>query len=553
MVMEVEGPDGNVYEFPDGTPRDQMIGYFKKQQLSGGERFMKGVMDPIEGGAQLLERAVPEFVRRPVNELNNFLAQYGVVAPIGEQGLGHDVAEREKKYNQRLGLTPGFEQGGIDWARLGGSAVSPANLAAGYIGAPLATAGRLGVGAVSGMMLPDTAEGEDFWKEQGIQAGAGVAGQGIADVLGRTAARIISPKASTDKYIQTLRAEGVTPTMGQLLGKKVSRVEQGLASAPLLGSGIKEARDRAFQDFNRAVANRSLKPIGESIAKDVKPGFEMIDDVASRVNSKYNSLLPNLIGQLDNDFNNEIAQLRTMSQSMNPDQMRQFNNILNNEIINRFTGAGRASGETIKNIESKLGNLARGYMRDKDYDKRILGDALLESQAALRRMIERNNPQFTGELKQINRAWAEMLRLERAAGAAKSNEGIFTPAQYTAAVKALDPTRDKRQFARGRAMGQGLARAGQQVLGTTVPDSGTPFRTALGLGMLGGGYAIHPSILAMELAMMLPYTKTGQKVADTLIAARPAGAAALGGGLRRASAYGGLPVTEAIYQGISEE
>lgn len=541
-IMEVEGPDGNIYEFPVGTTREQAIAYLKKLEakpLTTGERFMQGVVDPVAGAAQLLESAVPKAVSDKVNAANNFLAQYGIVAPVSEEGLGADVAKRERDYATRLSVTPGFEDGQMDWARIGGTAISPASIGMAYA-APASLPGILGTGAVMGATQPSAETGDEYWKDKAVQTAVGAGGSAVGAAGSRLAGKVISPRASVDPSIQTLRREGVSPTFGQLLGPVASKMEQGLASAPILGTAIKESRTRAFEDLNRAVANRALRPIGEEIGRNVRPGFDMVDDVAARISARYDQVLPNINGQLDKAFRTELGTIRQMGNSLPTPQRDQLNRIIRDEVMGRFTqNGGVASGETIKNIESKLGQIAKGYMRDPDYDRRTLGAAIRETQAALRRMVERVNPDSGPELQAINSAWSELTRLENAAGRAGATEGIFTPGQLNLAIKQLDPKRGGRGFSHGNARGQDLSRAAQKILGGTVPDSGTPFRTALGLGMLGGGYLAHPMIPIAELGIaMAPYSKTGQRAANAFLADRPQWAAPLAGGLQRMTKYG---------------
>lgn len=546
-IVEVEGPDGQVYEFPAGTTQEQAVAFFQKQNakpLSMGERVLKGVMDPLEGGAQLLERVVPQGARDSINALNNRLAEYGVVAPVGKDGVGADVARREREYAARLAATPGFEEGGIDWARAGGNVLSPVNIPFGMVGAGrglVSGAGAMTAGAAGAMLAPSArGDGEDgrYWREK---AGAAAAGAGTAGLL-RGLSRVASPAASRDPNVQLLRREGVSPTIGQMAQGHASAAEQRLSSAPILGAAITSGRNRAIDEFNRAVGNRALRSIGAEVPKGMAPGHEMVSFVDEALGAAYDRVLPNIRGQLDAPFQGNIATVRQMAQSMPDSQRNQLNRIIRDQIQKRFTNQGLASGETIKEIESELGRLARGYMRDPNYDNRRMGTAIRELQANLRDMVTRQNPAYADELQNINRGWAELVRLETAAGKAGTREGVFSPAQYLSAVRQADPTLRRRGFSKGEALGQDIGRAAQQVLGTTVPDSGTVGRAALGLGVLGGSYALHPGIMLAEIGSTLPYFGPVQRGLARAIADRPDWAPAAAGALRRASAPAGAVV-----------
>ena len=535
----VEGPDGQSYEFPAGTTEEVALAFFRRtmpKPLTTGERVMKGVLDPFEGGAQMLEqgvKAVAPGAVDAVNAVNNWLAQFGIVAPVGKQGVSGDVAAREAAYRERLKSTLDGDK--IDWARIGGNVTSPVNVALGAA-APATLPARLALAGAENMLFTPTQETDKFGEEKAKQFALGVAGAGVLEPVARVAGRMISPNAATDPKIQALRREGITPTVGQLLGPKASRVEQGLTSTALLGGMIGEARHRTTEDFNRAIANRTLRVVGEKAPADVPVGHELFDYVDETLKSKFSDLLPNLGGSLDPKLTADINNIRQMGQNLPDPQMNQLNRIIQNEIIDRFTSSGKASGETVKLIESKLGGIAKDYMRTGDPDQRMLGNAVRELQANLRQMLERQNPQYAGDLQNLNRAWANMMRMEKAAVASGRTQGVFSSEQYMSAVKASEQGLRKRKFAKGKALDQGFADIATQVLGRTVPDSGTASRSAMALG-LAGSYFIHPALLASELLAMAPYTKAGQSAADKLIAGGGAWRQPIDGALKSATPF----------------
>jgi hypothetical protein len=118
---------------------------------------------------------------------------------------------------------------------------------------------------------------------------------------------------------------------------------------------------------------------------------------------------------------------------------------------------------------------------------------------------------------------------------AANNEGIFTAAQLQNAVKAGDKSVGKGAFATGNALMQDLSGAGQRVLGSKYPDSGTAGRGLLALLAPGGvaaGLATAPGSTLGTLGGIglgsLPYTQLGQRAAAALLTARPQLAQPLG-------------------------
>jgi hypothetical protein len=131
-------------------------------------------------------------------------------------------------------------------------------------------------------------------------------------------------------------------------------------------------------------------------------------------------------------------------------------------------------------------------------------------QSALRRMVERVNPEYQGELSKINEGYSKFKITQRAAGSVGAHEGVFSPAQLHTAVKAQDQSKDKARFAEGNANMQDLSTAGKKVLPSTVPDSGTPFRTALLYSM---AHPTKAAALALPVgAAAAAYSPLGQHV-----------------------------------------
>src|ERR1700690_2769027 len=89
------------------------------------ESIGRGMADPITGGAQLLTHVLPQGVVEAGNTLNNWLSKHGLpLEEIPKGGLDESIKQQETQYQagrKAAGKT------GIDWARLGGNVLSPAN------------------------------------------------------------------------------------------------------------------------------------------------------------------------------------------------------------------------------------------------------------------------------------------------------------------------------------------------------------------------------------------------------------------------------------------
>jgi hypothetical protein len=216
-------------------------------------------------------------------------------------------------------------------------------------------------------------------------------------------------------------------------------------------------------------------------------------------------------------------------------EARQFENVIRQKVVGKLTPQGLASGETVKAIESELGQLARGYKGDPSFDKRQLADAIAEVQNAIRQTLQRANPAHARELADINTGYANYARIRNAGARAGNQEGGFTPAGLAAGVRAMDRSVAKGDYGRGRAFMQDLSDAGVNVLGSKYPDSGSIGRLLMGAGTIGSG-AVNLGIPGALGVASLPYLPGGRQLMAALLARRPALAEPIANSVARAPA-----------------
>jgi hypothetical protein len=333
---------------------------------------------------------------------------------------------------------------------------------------------------------------------------------------------VISPTISPQ--IQTLMKEGVVPTAGQILGGGYKRAEEALSSVPIIGDFIKGAQGRAMADVNRVAFNRALTPIGEKLPEGMA-GREAVQFVSEKLDDAYGKLLPKMTVVQDTPFQTAIASLKSMVQSgaIDPKAVSFFNNWMDNNVLNKFQGQNAITGETLKAIQGDLRETVSRLGASTDADQRLIGQALKEAQDQVRQLVTRSNPQYASELKAIDTGYANFKRVERASAGLGAEEGIFSPAQLQNAVKAMDRSKDKGQFAQGQALMQDLSESAKTALGNKVPDSGTPYRSMIAaLAASGGaGAAGFPAIAASLIASPLLYSQAGQNMLANILTKRP--------------------------------
>lgn len=404
--------------------------------------------------------------------------------------------------------------------------------------APTTLKGAATLGGASGLVQP-ALDGSERAMNVGLGAAGSAAGQGAVNGL----ARLVRP--NTSPAVQSLMAEGITPTPGQILGGGFKRAEEGLSSIPYVGDGIKRGQARAVEQLNDAAFNRALKPIGEKLPAGLQ-GREAVAHVESTLGAKYDALLPQMTAKKDAAFSAEVQNLRQMVKTgaIDPNARKAFERIINNDVLGKFQGQGAMTGQTLKQVESDLGTAIKRFAASQDADQRLVADALREVQSSLRDMVTRNNPAHAAELKSINEGWANFKRVQKAAAGLGADDGIFSAAQLQNAVKASDRSKDKGAFARGNALMQDLSDGAKKVLGPKLPDSGTPYRSLAALGLGGGaGMAagVDPTYLGGAAAIPLLFSRPGQNALATLLARRPESADQAANALRRLAPYAALP------------
>lgn len=514
IVWDQPSDEGIVWDTPK-KPKGPPLGKL--------ERFVKGLRDPIDGGAQLLERgvrAVAPGAVDAINGANNWLAdKTGLVGRVGAGGVAGDVAAAEREYQQH---TPE----GMDWMRLGGNVLSPANAAMAVRGAGFL--GSAATGAGSAMLNPVEEDGSDFWAEKGKQARNGAIGGAAFNAIGRGVARVLSPNNTRNANLQLLRREGVEPTVGQTLGGGWNRTEEALQGLPFVGDMIRSARDRTRTQFNTAAINRATNPIGVTIDEAGQAGVgraqralgHAYDDAGQQMGAF----------RLDRQGIGELRNLQAMTRTLPDRERATFDQAWSRE-LGQMGPRGTMLPDTFKRTDSVLGRDAARFGGSPDGYQQQLGDALQEFQRILRDTGGRQNPGARAAYQAADAGYAALTRVEGAANSAKLTGGNFTPGQLLGAVQRGDQSVRGRAVARGEALMQDLGNAGQEVIGNRIPNSGTPERIArmgLGGGVVGG--AAHFGLIEPTTAIMTAvgtglgmaaYTQTGQRLLRAAVGSRP--------------------------------
>lgn len=527
------------------------------------DRFIKGVRDPIDGGAQLFMHAIGPENEKKIIAANNWAAdKTGLFARLPEGGVDQQIAQDEQAYQaarraaQPRDLTSIIsgqqKDPGFDGWRMTGNIASPVNLvAAAKLPQAASMAGRIalgsGFGAATSALAPVT-QG-DFTEEKKKQVGVGALAGGILPGITSGLSRVIMPKAAGNAQLQLLKSEGVRPTIGQALGGTANSIEEKLTSLPLMGDAISAARRRSAGQFNAAAINRATGPVGQRVDKIGQDG---VMEAGNKISGAYDDALSSLGPvQFDSQFSQQASQLQNMARNLVPDMQRKFEKTYQDIVVGRMSPQGTMLPETFKKVDSELALMGSKYGKSSAASEQEAGDAIKQLRTILQEQAARSDPAAAGKLKAADEAYANLVRVEGAAKSAKNNGGVFSPAQLNMAIQTADNSVRKRAVSRGTALMQDLGNAGQSVLGNKIPDSGTAGRAMYGVGALSTGI-INPAIPAGLLGGAALYTPQAQRLLVGAASARPQGAKAVAGALDKRAAMA-LPLSVQIALGLREK
>jgi hypothetical protein len=352
---------------------------------------------------------------------------------------------------------------------------------------------------------------EEFGKEKTKSLAIGAALPAALGIGGAATTGMISPQILPKA--QQLLDQGVDLTAGQKMGGALKRLEDKLTSYPFVGGMIEKARQGGIESFDKAAFKRVLEPIGGKVP-DVT-GREGMEIVENQVKHTYNDLLPKLNFKATPEFNGNMAQLRDMTQNLPYDLGKTFNYDIDNIVAKRMSKNGTIDGIDFKKVEEDLSAKAKKYLSpNATASENELGSAYKQALINLRTTLSENNPQYAKELSDVNRAFANLSVVRKAASMANTQD-MFTPSQLANAVKTSDISAGKNRTAQGKALMQDLTDAGVSVLPSKVPDSGTASRMNVGpMGIaIGAGSYLPYSALQ---AAMFKRPEFMNKLADAL-------------------------------------
>lgn len=517
-MIEVELPDGTIAEFDPGTPPDTIKAAVQKHmskaaanQYAGGNAQEAGVLKQLAGGAKhtwdkyamglkgLFTDLTPED-EALLRQGKEFVKSTGPASTVGEVG-GEIVAT----------TAPALKA-----AKIFQRALPVAKSLAPW----LATAGT-SAGAEA-LKAPD--EGETRGENAATGAITGLAGQAIGTVGSKAIGGIVKKSSDALKLPPSVADEA---TLGQIadrktvLGRTVSRVEEGIKSLPLVGSMVSNARTRGMDTWRSDVLGKA-SPKGFTVPQ-TETTREAIEKIGEEFSNRYKAVLAGVPIKPLPAFEQRVTKVLTDPQAgLLPAQQAELQRLVNGYYENMFqmnqaNPFGQMADATVaKDFEAFLTKMANNYKRaaNSSPQAKAMGEALEKIEDAWTIAYRSQMPtQVRKALNPLDARYAPFKTVERAATYVGNEGGDFTPSQLLSSVKARSTIP---RFARSQGILQKDAEIGKSVFGDKLPDSGTTERgvvAAFGLGAL-----LDPATAATT-AVALPAlgTKTGRNlmVGDT--------------------------------------
>jgi hypothetical protein len=566
-----------------GEPATQLVAFLRSQGITD-RPFLASVVQQAAYRRKNPDVPVEQYDTSAIDHRSEEMGAFNTALNrAGQSALGAGVAAAGNAVTG--GYLPdivGATGGNEEQARLalGMSAKDHpyASLAGGIVGGTTAALGgeaalaKMGMGAgVGRSLLADssygalagsgsTPENRLSGATWGLAAGAG--GSLIGQGLTRGGSAVLRGVSSPD--VNRLASNGVNElTPGMMLsqsgtaGRAVKGFEDALTSLPGVGDMISARRMGGIRQFNSRAFDRALEPIGARVGDAV--GEEAVARAQQLVKDAFGEALKGKQVTPDQAF---VQAARRPLEKLA--KIKREN--LGVEIVGQIEDAtqdlfdpatGALSGENMQTFLEALRQIKQSYKSDPLFP-RVIKPSIDGISTAVEGMFGRQAPDVMPKFNAAKAAYRRLSVMADAVGRGSNTDGIFMPSQLGQAAKAnakkfdgaINAATDSRPFF-------DFQRAGQNVLPSQLPDSGSAKRLATiagvsalpgagaGLGYLGGGDPATGAGAGLGVmgVLALAYTKTGQQRIAKILMSRSPRAREIAEELRKRSAIAGAGST----------
>jgi hypothetical protein len=261
-----------------------------------------------------------------------------------------------------------------------------------------------------------------------------------------------------------------------------------------------------------------LKKVNSELPADVI-GRDAVQEANNIIDRKYDEVLSKIKFSMTSDTYSDAVKAVNKA-GLNPSQRAEVVSKLDNIVLQNFRTSARIDGQTYKGIESDLRKEALSYKNSATKAERDIGDTLFDVLETMKKNLRRQNPEQTSALRRVDNAYGDIAVMRTAAANSGAANGVFTPKQYSTAVRQRDSSRNKTAFAAGQARGQELSDAALEKLGEDATQYQTGRQVVQGFG-LGAALSSPPAALAAVVAAPVLYSEGGLRAMQVLLRSRP--------------------------------
>lgn len=425
-----------------------------------------------------------------------------------KQLVSPNSPELSQQFREKKALDRPLEQTTAGAIGKAGTAMIPAALTAAIPGMNTYT-GAAATGAAMGLLSPTEDGAMGKLRNAGVDAVAGLAGQGMANGIGR----VMKPvQTSLNPEQQRLAAlalkEGIPLDAAAQTGSKpLQTINSVMANLPLTAGAEGAKQEGVKNAFNQAVLKRSgidgISATPDVLGAQKKALGAVFEDVASRNAIDFNKgAITTKLADISKEAERRLAQPGPIVNTVD-------------DILADAAKTGSMPGLKYQGWRSTLNSMAGN-----DTQGKLAGDI----KRALNEAFDAQVSGADGEAwKTASRQYANLKTISKAMGGAGNDavSGNIPPAQLAAALRNSVSTE-------GKALGYGdlndLTRIGQLFVRDQVPNSGTAqrqfYQSLLTGGGLGGGAMMMGADPATALGVGAA-SLAGPKLAQALLSSKP--------------------------------
>lgn len=451
------------------------------QQAGGPSVREMGALNNIGGFAQAASEQIP-FLDESVAATTGLLTGRGY-DEMRETQRQMAAADNATNRGSRVagglaGFGTSFLAPGAGFIGRGGSVADKASRAA-VVGGGLG--GLYGAGAAADGGLGNRLEAGTQGAAIGALAGGALQAGGIR--LSELVAQRAANRATNPSNARILSNAGIDLLPGQVFGGGFRRMEDAATSIPFMGDAIRSAQRRGLEQLNDAALAEPLQRIGATVPQ--VRGRERIREVSQEFTRAYDNALDPLKAIPRPEGYTEALEAIANNPSLGPQQRRSMRSLIANTV---GKAGDEIDGQTWKRIDSELSadinNASRAATNAPE--NRLLGDALRQVRDVWGQRLDAAAPGALATVRNIDDAFADFAIVRKAVSDVAS-AGRGGEASAATLNRAVSQSAGGNRYAQGMGRLQELSDAAANVLPSTVPDSGTPLRSLVTAGGLGGG------------------------------------------------------------------